>query len=112
MAWRPNAAFASSGPMPHPSSATWISSEPAFLSVTSTRDAPASSAFSTSSLSALAGRCTTSPAAILLASVSGRGWISPSVPSADSEVSARFMRYWKNQPPNEVTRSTTVPMLT
>src|SRR5437764_1250966 len=57
--------------MPQPSSATSISSSPPAWSRTVIWLAPASSAFSTSSLSALAGRSTTSPAAIRLISSGG-----------------------------------------
>src|SRR3989344_493612 len=58
--------FASSSDIPHPLSLTRINSFPAFLISTSIAVAPASSAFSTSSLTTLAGRSITSPAAILL----------------------------------------------
>src|SRR3954464_6647181 len=53
--------------MPQPSSTTWIRLRPPSLSVTSIRRAPASMAFSTSSLTTEAGRSTTSPAAIWFA---------------------------------------------
>ncbi len=51
--------------MPEPSSVTRINSIPPSLISTVTACAPASIAFSTSSLTTLAGRSTTSPAAIL-----------------------------------------------
>ena len=54
----------SSGLMPAPSSTTRISRRPPPSSMISIRVAPASSAFSTSSLTADAGRSTTSPAAM------------------------------------------------
>src|SRR6186713_515828 len=56
--------------MPAPSSATRIRRRPPPSVAISTRVAPASSAFSTSSLTTLAGRSTTSPAAMRLTSVS------------------------------------------
>jgi hypothetical protein len=52
-----------------------ISVLPPLRTITSTRLALASSAFSTSSLTTDAGRSTTSPAAIWLASFSGRTWM-------------------------------------
>ena len=57
--------------MPWPSSLTRISAAPPSRRSTVTVRAPASSAFSTSSFTAEAGRSTTSPAAILLTSASG-----------------------------------------
>jgi hypothetical protein len=60
------------GPHPQPSSVTSISESPPSPRRTEICEAPASIAFSTSSLSALAGRSTTSPAAMRLISVSGR----------------------------------------
>ena len=59
--------------MPLPSSVTRISDSPPDAVTTSTSPAPASSAFSTSSLTTLAGRSTTSPAAMRLI-VSGDSW--------------------------------------
>src|SRR5688500_17428252 len=58
--------------MPLPSSATHMSVRPPSCTVTSTVVAPASSAFSTSSLTTDAGRSTTSPAAIWSATAPGR----------------------------------------
>src|SRR4051812_17521766 len=58
--------------MPTPSSLTMTRLWPPSLSVISTREAPASIAFSTSSFRAEAGRSITSPAAMRLTSVSGR----------------------------------------
>src|SRR3954468_20975454 len=58
--------------MPQPSSVTAISERPPSRTTTSMRVAPASRAFSTSSLTAAAGRSTTSPAAMRLTRVSGR----------------------------------------
>src|SRR5262245_51265527 len=65
--------------MPVPSSLTRMRRRPPPSVTTSMRVAPASSAFSTSSFTALAGRSTTSPAAIRLAMASlswrtGMGW--------------------------------------
>ncbi len=56
--------------MPDPSSLTRMSESPPAAVTTSISPAPASSAFSTSSLTTLAGRSTTSPAAMRL-TVSG-----------------------------------------
>lgn len=63
---------ASSGLMPLPSSTTRTRPRPASSMSIKMRLAPASMAFSTSSLTTDAGRSTTSPAAIWLASASGR----------------------------------------
>ncbi len=65
VACRSSATFSSSGVMPQPSSEMAISPMPPRRTDTSTRVAPASSAFSTSSLTIDAGRSTTSPAAIM-----------------------------------------------
>src|SRR5262249_51062573 len=59
--------------MPQPSSDTRSSASPPLVSSTVMRRAPASSAFSISSLTTEAGRSTTSPAAIL-AAISGASW--------------------------------------
>ena len=64
VAWRSSASAISDGAIPQPSSLTSTRSSPPADSRTATWVAPASSAFSTSSLSALAGRSTTSPAAM------------------------------------------------
>ena len=64
VACRSTASCASSGSIPSPSSSTRISFLPPSSMVTAIRVAPASSAFSTSSLTTEAGRSTTSPAAI------------------------------------------------
>ena len=64
VAWRRSARRASSGGSPQPSSTTRTSRRPPPSISTSMRRAPASSAFSTSSLTIDAGRSTTSPAAI------------------------------------------------
>src|SRR6266853_1885688 len=61
--------------MPQPLSVTWISFLPPPSTCTRMRVAPASSAFSSNSLSTEAGRSTTSPAAILLATCSGSTWM-------------------------------------
>ena len=60
-----------SGLMPWPSSSMRISALPPSRRVTEIRLAPASMAFSTSSFTTLAGRSTTSPAAIWFTKVSG-----------------------------------------
>ena len=72
VAWRSGASIASSRPIPQPSSETETRRRPPATTDTSMRPAPASSAFSTSSLTTDAGRSTTSPAAILFATSSGR----------------------------------------
>ena len=59
--------------MPQPSSVMRISERPPAAVTTSISPAPASSAFSTSSLTTLAGRSITSPAAMRL-TVSGLSW--------------------------------------
>ena len=64
VACRSKQSAASSGPMPIPLSSTAMRFRPASLSSTVIREAPASSAFSMSSFTTEAGRCTTSPAAI------------------------------------------------
>ncbi len=71
VAWRSNASRASSWGMPLPSSITRIMRLPPASVSMRTERAPASSAFSTSSFTTDAGRSTTSPAAILLATFSG-----------------------------------------
>ena len=58
--------------MPHPSSVTAMRSMPPASSATDMRVAPASSAFSTSSFTAAAGRSITSPAAMRLTVCAGR----------------------------------------
>ena len=73
VAWAAKASGRSSAWTPQPSSATRISSTPPCSTSTSTRRAPASMAFSRSSLRTLAGRSMTSPAAILL-TTSGGSW--------------------------------------
>ena len=72
VAWRSTAIVSSSGVIPTPSSTTAISAWPPSPSVTSMRAAPASSAFSASSLTTEAGRSTTSPAAMRLTRLGGR----------------------------------------
>ena len=64
VAWRSKAIRASAGDMPHPLSITCIRVRPASLRIMVISSAPASMAFSTSSLMTDAGRCMTSPAAI------------------------------------------------
>ena len=71
VACRVTAKAISSALIPCPSSATLSPASPPSSSVMSMRLAPASMAFSTSSFKALAGRSTTSPAAIWLISCSG-----------------------------------------
>ena len=67
VAWRRKAVRASSGDMPQPLSVTRRKVMPPSRISTVTLDAPASTAFSRSSLTTDAGRSTTSPAAIRLA---------------------------------------------
>ena len=64
VAWRRKAVSASSGDMPQPSSVTRMEIMPPFWIATVMCFAPASTAFSSSSLTTEAGRSTTSPAAI------------------------------------------------
>ena len=71
VAWLATASGSSSAAMPQPSSPTRISSRPPCSTATSIRVAPASTAFSISSLTTLAGRSITSPAAILLTTLGG-----------------------------------------
>ncbi|MNL26382.1 hypothetical protein D3C87_1479050 [compost metagenome] len=71
VAKRSKASTASSGGMPRPSS-TMVRERPPSEAITWIRDAPASMAFSTSSLTTELGRSTTSPAAIWLAMWRGR----------------------------------------
>ena len=68
--WRATASINSLPAMPAPSSTTRMSDRPPPAVAISTRVAPASSAFSTSSFTTLAGRSMTSPAAIWLIIVS------------------------------------------
>ena len=75
VAWRSKAMRASVGDMPLPLSMTCIEVRPASITSTFIVVAPASMAFSTSSFMTDAGRCITSPAAIWLATESGRSWI-------------------------------------
>src|SRR5262249_16810282 len=71
VAWRSTANARSSRSMPQPSSVTLIRLKPPPLATTSMRVAPASIAFSISSLTTLAGRSTTSPAAMRLTRFGG-----------------------------------------
>src|SRR5580704_17734793 len=77
VAWRSKASLASSRTMPHPLSVSWMSFLPPASMLARIRCAPASSAFSSSSFTTEAGRSTTSPAAILLATFSERTWMRP-----------------------------------
>src|SRR6266566_2627666 len=72
VACRKNASGRSTGAIPSPSSTTSIKPWPAASILTWIRDAPASTAFSTSSFTTAAGRSTTSPAAIPSATAVGR----------------------------------------
>ena len=72
VACRSKARRASVSDIPLPSSITCIDVRPASMTMTLMRLAPASTAFSTSSFMTEAGRCMTSPAAIWLATESGR----------------------------------------
>ncbi len=82
MACRSSASRASSRPMPEPSSRTRIRSPPPPSISMSIREAPASSAFSMSSLTAEAGRSTTSPAAMRSITVLSRRWMRGKRPSS------------------------------
>ena len=64
--------FPEGGDIPLPSSITWMDVRPASATSTLMCFAPASIAFSTSSLTTEAGRWMTSPAAIWLATLSGK----------------------------------------
>ena len=75
VAWRSKAMRASVSLIPQPLSITWISVRPASLSIMVMEVAPASMEFSTSSFITDAGRWITSPAAIWLATESGRSLI-------------------------------------
>ena len=79
VAWRSSDRTASSRDMPHPSSWTETSLRPPCVIATRMFAAPASMEFSTSSLTTDAGRSTTSPAAILFATWSGRTLTCPSL---------------------------------
>ena len=71
VAWRRKAVGSSPGAMPQPLSVTRIRPMPPRRISTTTAEDPASMAFSTSSLTTLAGRSTTSPAAIRSATWAG-----------------------------------------
>ena len=75
VAWRASARGSACASIPQPSSSTRIRVRPPWAIATSTRDAPASSAFSTSSFTAEAGRSITSPAAMRLTAASPRSRI-------------------------------------
>ena len=75
VAWRRMARCASSALMPLPLSVTRMKLVPPAMISTSMRVAPASIAFSMSSLMTDAGRSTTSPAAILLMVLSSSTWM-------------------------------------
>ena len=77
VAWRSSESRASSRDMPQPSSITLINAAPPRSASTSTRFAPASRLFSTSSLITEAGRSMTSPAATCDARASDITWILP-----------------------------------
>src|ERR1019366_1010314 len=77
VAWRSKANSASSRIMPMPLSARRIRRRPPASTSRRNSVAPASSEFSSSSLTTLAGRSTTSPAAILLATLSERTRMRP-----------------------------------
>jgi hypothetical protein len=75
VAWRIRASVSSASGMPQPSSVIEMRLTPPSSSRIRSVCAPASSAFSSNSLTTEAGRSTTSPAAIWLISRSGRGWM-------------------------------------
>ncbi len=72
VAWRSKASTASAAGIPAPLSTTRTSRRPPSRTSTRISSAPASRLFSTSSLTAEAGRSTTSPAAMRLATSGGR----------------------------------------
>ena len=76
VAWRRKAVFIWGAGMPQPSSVTRRKVRPPWAISTVTDLAPASMAFSISSLATLAGRSTTSPAAIRSATWGSNTWIS------------------------------------
>ena len=71
VAWRRKAVGSSAGAMPQPLSVTRMRPMPPRRSSTATAELPASMAFSTSSFTTLAGRSTTSPAAMRSATWGG-----------------------------------------
>ena len=75
VAWRRNAVGSSAGAMPQPLSVTRMSPIPPRWISTATAEAPASMAFSTSSFTTLAGRSTTSPAAMRSATWLSNCWM-------------------------------------
>ena len=75
VAWRRKAVGSSAGAMPQPLSVTRMSFMPPPRISTVTALAPASRAFSTSSFTTLAGRSTTSPAAMSSETSRGISWI-------------------------------------
>jgi len=75
VACRRRLSLSSSGVIPDPLSRMRMRSLPAPASSISMRVAPASSEFSTSSLTAAAGRSSTSPAAIWLMVLVSRSWM-------------------------------------
>ena len=75
VAWRRKAVFSSPAGMPFPSSVTRRKVIPPWEISTVMAEAPASMAFSISSLATLAGRSTTSPAAIRSATWGSNTWI-------------------------------------
>src|SRR5215467_14135190 len=83
VAWRSKASSASSCVMPWPSSMTRIMRLPPASVSMRTVLAPASSAFSSNSFTTEAGRSTTSPAAILLATASGNMRIRLIIPASN-----------------------------
>jgi hypothetical protein len=88
VAWRASASGICSGGMPRPLSVMAMRFTPPSSSRTVICVAPASSAFSSSSLTTADGRSTTSPAAIWEISWSGRAWIGRGV---RAEVSGAFI---------------------
>src|ERR1035438_1989624 len=99
VAWRSKASSASSRNMPQPSSTTRMSRRPPDSASTRKSVAPASSEFSRSSLTTEAGRSTTSPAAILLATWSGRMRIRPMKKDAHLTITNRWGRRFRAFPP-------------
>ena len=88
VAWRSTQSARSEAAIPQPSSVTRIRDRPPPAVTISISRAPASSAFSTSSLMTLAGRSMTSPAAIRF-TVSGANWRMVTVCASLSERAVR-----------------------
>ena len=94
VAWRKKAVAAWSAGMPQPSSVTRIRDIPPWAISTVTAPAPASMAFSISSLTTLAGRSTTSPAAIRSATWGSNCFITGMIYTSSNIVTGPS--FWEN----------------